>query len=146
MLTFMNKAIAPIITSLLVAACAVSPQPQYQVGPAPRQERVSAEHTHAEFLTKATVSGYDSPPQVIFSRFPDYPSSWRNANGEGTVLVLFTIEADGKVSNPSVVGSPPPRLAALVLDAIMQWKFKPAMRNGEPTSIRVQQRFTFKVE
>lgn len=65
---------------------------------------------------------------------------------EGGVVVLFTVGSDGKVSNPVVAGAPPPELAAIVLNAITQWQFKPAIKNGQPVSVRAQQGFTFKVE
>jgi protein TonB len=88
----------------------------------------------------------DSATRVLSSRFPDYPEDLRRAGIEGPVVVRFTVEPDGSVSDPAVQGSPPPRLAALALDAIRQWKFAPAMKNGVPIRARVQQPFLFRTE
>lgn len=141
----MNNVLAPLV--LLVAGCAATHQPQYQVGDAgAKQSRAEAERTYAEAVAKTQTSGYDSPAQVLSSYFPDYPQSWRNANIVGSVVVQFTVQTDGTVSNPTVVGSPRPELAALVLHAIMRWKFKPAVKNGTPVSVRAQQQFDFSVE
>ena len=108
---------------------------------------MAAEQAHAALISKlAPLPGQDTPPEVISSHFPDYPASWRNAEVTGKVVVRFLIEVDGTVSNPSVVGSPRPQLAALVLHAIMQWRFKPATKNGAPVRVGAQQEFTFKLE
>lgn len=140
----MRKIFASIV--LLLAACAATVQPQYQVGAGAKQSREEGERTHAEALSKNQLPGYDSLPQILSSHFPDYPQSWRNANIAGGVVVRFTVQTDGTVSNPAVVGSPPPELAALALHAIMRWKFKPAVKNGSPISVRALQQFNFSLE
>jgi protein TonB len=94
----------------------------------------------------APPQGLDSPAKVLSSRFPDYPQSLRNANVVGSVIVWFDVDTDGSVSNPVVLGSPPPELAALTLRAIMQWKFSPATKNGVPVRVRTGQTFVFKAE
>jgi TonB family protein len=90
--------------------------------------------------------GLDSPPRILHSRFPDYPQKLRNADVTGVVVVRFFIEPDGTVSQPVVAGTPPAALAALSLDAIREWRFEPARKNGVPVRVRVQQSFDFRVE
>lgn len=122
---------------------------RYQVGRGSeatnRQTKTNAEQSYAQQASQIVLPGHDAAPQVISSRFPDYPQSWRNRGIQGLVVVHFTIGSDGTVSNPSVVGSPQPELAALVLHTILQWKFKPALKDGKPVAVQAQQEFAFKV-
>ena len=112
-----------------------------------RQTRAEAEQTHANRVGLLTsAADFDTSPKVLSSHFPDYPPNWRSAGIVGTVVVIFSIEPDGSVSNPAIEGSPPPQLAALTLHAIMRWKFTPATKGGVPVRVRAKQKFTFKVE
>lgn len=133
--------------AILAAACA-SPDPSYQVADDQHSgSRRAAEQRYAELAqTMPTVAALDGPLQVLQSRFPDYPRRLRSANIEGTVRIQFIIEPDGSVSNPQLVGSPPPELAALAMQAIMRWRFAPPMKNGVATRVPAAQQFTFKVK
>lgn len=144
----MNKTLSALALLALLSACATSTPPDYRVGiPAtPPQDRRTAEQTHAQQTAEIVLAGHDASPQVLKSRFPDYPQSWRNRGIQGQVIVHFTIGADGEVSSPSVVGSPPPELAEISLQAILQWKFKPALKDGKPVAVRAQQEFSFSVK
>lgn len=144
----MNKLPSLAAIALLLAACTMGTGTLYQVGTAPIQDRAQAERTHADLITKLSSPDYDSVPQVITSHFPDYPPDWYvpGIRIDAEVIVTFTVEADGRVSNPIVAESAPPQLGAATLNAIMQWKFRPAIKNGAPISARVQQAFIFKTE
>jgi protein TonB len=135
----------------LLAGCATNElrnEPQYQVGlTGSRQSRAEAERTHAAPASQpGTAAEHDAPPKVLSSVFPDYPRGLRSAGIEGRVVVRFTVETDGSVSDPAVEGSPSPQLAALALGAIRQWKFAPAMKNGAPVPARLHQPFLFRLE
>lgn len=131
----------------MFAGCATN-EPQYQIGLAgSRQTKTEAERTHANGSTQTgPTAGFDSAAKVLSSPFPDYPSELQKTGIEGQVIVRFNVEPDGSVSDPVVQGSPPPRLAALALNAIRQWTFAPAMKNGQPIRARLQQPFLFKLE
>lgn len=142
----MKIAAALLLVPIVLAACATDDGARYRVGgEGATQSRVDAERAHAEAIARATSRDLDAPPKVIKSVFPQYPQDWRNANVSGRVIVDFTIGEDGKVSDPSVRGSPRPELTALVLHAILQWRFEPAMKNGKPLAIRARQEFSFTV-
>ncbi len=144
----MNKLFLSAVAVCSVIGCA-SNEPQYQVGgpSAERQSRVDAERTHANRIAAMSpVANLDVPPRVLSSRFPDFPAAWRSAGIVGTVIVDFSVEPDGSVSNPAVQGAPPPQLAALTLNAIMQWKFAPATRGGVPVRVKARQQFVFQTE
>ena len=56
----------------------------------------------------------------------------------GTVVQLeFTVDATGKPAGFSVKSSPDDTLAVAVVDAVKQWRFKPAVRDGAPVATKV---------
>lgn len=50
----------------------------------------------------------------------------------GTVSVAALVGADGKVAQTKVVSTPHPELNQLAMDAVKQWEFEPAMKDGKP--------------
>jgi protein TonB len=53
------------------------------------------------------------------------------------VDVEFTVDQQGKPANVTVPSATDETLAAAVVDAVKQWKFKPAERNGAPVATKV---------
>lgn len=51
--------------------------------------------------------------------------------------IEFVVDQAGKPENLSVKSSADSALAAAVIDAVKQWKFKPAERNGAPVATKV---------
>jgi periplasmic protein TonB len=60
---------------------------------------------------------------------PVYPSAARGARVQGTVVIETTIESDGTVESARVLRSIPP-LDQAALEAVREWRFKPALLNG----------------
>jgi len=143
----MKKFLLLAATLCFIAGCATN-KAQYQVGShGSPQTRAEAERTHANQVALTTSNAsFDTPPRVLSSQFPDYPPTWRSAGIVGIVVVSFSIETDGSVSNPSIQGSPPSELAAITLNSIMRWKFAPATKDGAPVRVRARQQFEFKTE
>ena len=75
---------------------------------------------------------------------PRYPERAARLQVEGSVTVEFTITTDGSVTAPVIINSDPPRVFdRAALQAIVQWKFKPRMENGQAVESRVAQRIEF---
>jgi protein TonB len=56
----------------------------------------------------------------------------------GTKLELaFTVDATGTPTNLSVVSSPDALIAKVVMDAVKQWRFTPAQKNGSAVATKV---------
>jgi TonB family protein len=51
--------------------------------------------------------------------------------------VQFTVDQAGKPTNLSVTSTADSELAAAVMDAVKQWKFKPAEHNGAAVATKV---------
>ena len=135
----------------LLAGCATKETPkgtEYESNPPGlRQTRADAERAYAGTAPHTLpAADLDTPPKVLSAHFPDYPPALRRAEISGRVVVRFTVEKDGSVSDPSVQGSPPEELAALALSAIARWKFSPPTKNGVPVRARVTQPFRFELE
>jgi len=65
---------------------------------------------------------------------PDYADEAR-ANGiEGVVIVLALVDVNGRVARTVLYHSTPP-LDAGAVQAVEQWRFKPAMSNGQPVPV-----------
>lgn len=60
---------------------------------------------------------------------PDYAGS--------VVQLEFVVDTAGKPVDLSVKSTPDDRLAAAVMDAVKQWRFKPAERDGIPVEVKV---------
>ena len=61
----------------------------------------------------------------------------------GTVVLLVTVGADGLVRDVSVAQTAGPALDAAAVAAVMRWKFRPALRDGQPFEARVRIPFRF---
>lgn len=79
---------------------------------------------------------------------PVYPRRALSRGIEGYVIVEFTVNKQGAVSNPFVVEANPPDIFnQAALDAAKKFKYKPRVVNGEPTEVAgVQNRITFKID
>ncbi|MFK7955847.1 MAG: energy transducer TonB [Lysobacterales bacterium] len=77
---------------------------------------------------------------------PQYPRRAAIAKIEGYVTVEFTITETGTVTDPSVVDSKPPRVFDReAIRAILKWKFKPRVIDGQAVARRATQTLEFKL-
>jgi len=75
---------------------------------------------------------------------PQWPREALLEGTEGWVEVEFTILADGSVADPEVLQSEPPRLFDRnAVRAILRWKFKPRIVDGQAVERRAVQRIDF---
>ena len=88
------------------------------------------------------LSGHELMPLVRVP--PRYPGRAARLQIEGSVTVEFTITADGSVADPAIIESDPPRVFdKAALQAIVQWKFKPRVEDGQAVESRASQRIEF---
>ncbi len=79
---------------------------------------------------------------------PQYPREALMQGISGWVRVEFTIEPDGSVSNAKVVDAEPRRgiFDREALRAIMRWRFKPKVKDGEAVPSRAGYTIDFKMD
>lgn len=83
------------------------------------------------------------PMHVLKTVAPVYPPIARIRRLSGSVLVQVTVGKDGRAHNPQLIsGQPVFRDAAF--DAVKQWKFKPAVLNGQAIEQTTQIKMDFR--
>lgn len=77
---------------------------------------------------------------------PQYPRDALLRRIEGWVQLRFTINPDGSVSDPVVIAAEPPRIFNREAQrAILRWKFRPRIVDGQPMSRQAEQIIEFKI-
>jgi periplasmic protein TonB len=77
---------------------------------------------------------------------PQYPRQAALARIEGWVEVEFTITETGSVSDPRVIRARPPRVFDReAIRAILRWRFKPRVVDGQPVPRQATQIIDFKL-
>ncbi len=91
------------------------------------------------------VSDGDYLPIVKVS--PVYPRRALQRGIEGHVIVEFTVTRQGTVRDPFVVESTSSLLEKAALEAVLKFKYKPKVVDGEPVEVAgVQNKITFRIE
>jgi iron complex outermembrane receptor protein len=84
-----------------------------------------------------------TPPEPLVRVDAEYPAGALAARRTGKVTLQVTIESDGRVSDATVADSAGDDLDRAALDAVRQWRFRPALRGHEPVRARVRIPFQF---
>jgi TonB family protein len=82
-----------------------------------------------------TVSADLSGPAPVRKVDPKYPPALRNEHIEGEVVLYAVIRRDGSVDSIQLVHGIDEVLDADAMEALSQWKFRPALRQGEPVEL-----------
>ncbi len=129
----------------------VTPEPELAVQP-PIVDRTSLRPGPGTNIIKGILPGgvqgpSDAEPYALVTIRPQYPPRAAMNQIEGWVTIEFVVTASGQVSDARVIAASPPQIFdAAALGGISQWKFKPAMKNGQPVSRRAVQTLVFKLE
>jgi periplasmic protein TonB len=91
------------------------------------------------------VGGDVKPAQLIKSVPPTYPPVAKAQHITGAVTIDCLIDASGDVAQLKVV-SGPPLLHRAAADAVKQWKYKPAILDGQPTSMHLTVTVQFRAQ
>jgi protein TonB len=81
------------------------------------------------------VGGEVRPAELISSVAPQYPEAAKVRQISGDVVIDAIIDVRGNVRKPQVV-SGPTLLRAAAVNAVLGWKYKPALLDGKPTEVR----------
>ena len=88
---------------------------------------------------------YDQAPEPTKQVNPKYPDLATKARTEGTVWTQVWIDESGNVTKATVTKSDAEIFNQPAVDAAMQWKFKPAKKDGKPIAVWVSIPFRFKL-
>jgi protein TonB len=82
-------------------------------------------------------------PKLLHSEEPEYSEEARKARYQGTVLLAIDVDVSGRVSNVRVLQSLGLGLDEKAKEAVLKWKFRPAMAGGRPVTAPAQVAVTF---
>ena len=85
------------------------------------------------------------PAQLFRSVPPIYPPMAKAQHVSGNVQIDALIDASGNVAELKII-SGPGMLHRAALDAVKQWKYKPAMLDGQPTSMHLTVTVQFRAQ
>jgi protein TonB len=91
------------------------------------------------------VGGSVSPPRVVQKTEPDFPEETRKAKHQGTVIIRAVVGTDGKVHDARVVRSLGWGLDEKALEAVSQWVFNPATKDGRKVPVYVDVEVNFRL-
>src|SRR3984885_10480148 len=83
------------------------------------------------------VGGGISAPQAISSPDPDYTEEARKAKKQGTCVLWLIVDAAGRPRNIKVIRGLGLGLDAKALEAVQQWRFQPALKDGKPVDVQI---------
>ncbi len=90
-----------------------------------------------------SISDLDQTPRVVYQPSPEYPADMKRKKMQGTVHILFLVDAAGSVQNPIVQKSTHPAFERPALQAVRKWRFEPGKRNGQAVQFKMKVPVTF---
>ena len=90
------------------------------------------------------VSPEEAEDDVLLRVEPDYPQTARQRHIQGTVVLSVRINEEGKVEDASLVSGPQQLLQPCVA-ALMQWRFKPKVVDGQPAAMMTTIALSFRL-
>ena len=88
----------------------------------------------------------DTPPVPVRTPPPKYPPDLRREGVSGACSVTIVIDAKGTVTDAEIAKASHEGFKQPSLDAIKQWKFKPAQKDGKTVKVRVTVPLVFNYE
>jgi TonB family protein len=85
-----------------------------------------------------------SQPMATRKVDPAYPMQLMRENVHGTVILYAVIHADGSVGNVRILRGVDERLDRFATEAVQQWKFEPATKNGSPVDVEATFQIPFR--
>jgi protein TonB len=91
------------------------------------------------------IGGGVSAPQVIFQVEPEFSEEARKAKVAGNVLVNLWVDTNGNPSHVRVIRGVGMGLDEKAIEAVRQYKFRPAMENGKPVLVELNIEVNFQI-
>ncbi len=116
--------------SLLICCCAAWILPT----PAPGQD--------SDDETVYDLGPGITPPRVIKQTAPLYPDG-RGVSASGSVLIGLVVSSKGLPKDPHILKGVDKDLDQSAVDAVKEWRFAPAQKDGKAIAVRVSLQIKF---
>ena len=87
--------------------------------------------------TANSSGGKVAAAQLVYRKEPSYPTAARQMGAHGEVVLEATIGTDGRVRSVKVI-SGHPLLVQAAKEAVMQWRYRPTLLDGQPVENKTQ--------
>jgi len=122
----------PLLVGLVKAPLVNAESPQAGAAPAPRNQIYH-------------IGGGVSAPSVVFAADPEYTEKARRAKYQGICVVALIVDEQGNPQRVQVVRHLGMGLDKKAVEAVRQYRFKPAMLRGKPVPVEVNIEVNFKI-
>lgn len=83
------------------------------------------------------VGGGISAPEAVSTPDPEYTQEARDAKTQGTCVLWLIVDAQGHPRDIRLVRGLGHGLDARAIEAVKQWQFQPAKKDGQPVSVQI---------
>jgi len=83
------------------------------------------------------LADLDKIPNPLHRVAPTYPYEMKQAGISGWARVMFIVDENGRVRSPRINASSHREFEQASIDAVMQWKFEPGMKDGRAVKTRM---------
>ena len=124
------------IAGLLLATNGLAHDELFPARPSP--------HKAHQVETEGTIK----PPIAIYKEAPAYPMREMSKGRNGSVILEFTVNKEGKVSNPKAIGTTSAAFSVAAKKAAKRFLYEPAIdtKSNLPAEYQVEHKFTFEME
>jgi periplasmic protein TonB len=91
------------------------------------------------------VGGGISAPQAISTPDPEYTEEARNAKTQGTCVLWLIVDQQGHPRDIRIVRGLGHGLDARAIEAVKQWRFQPATKDGQPVNVQISVEVAFRL-
>ena len=84
-----------------------------------------------------SVGGGVSAPQLLHSVQPDFTEDARRQNYQGSVSIKLIVDSQGNPQDVRLMSHLGMGLDEKAVEAVKQYKFRPAMYQGHPVSVQI---------
>src|SRR5271165_750812 len=143
--TLKTSAPAVVCIALLVALAAHVAAAQYQSpdGGAPPTQTTKGEGPPPDGTYR--VGGDVKPPKATYAPDPAYPDEARRAKYQAQVVLWLVVDTEGSPQRIRVQQAAGMGLDEKAIDAVQQWRFEPATRNGQPVPVMINVEVNFRL-
>lgn len=91
------------------------------------------------------VGGGVQAPRPIFTPDPEYSEEARKAKYQGVVVLWLVVGPDGRPRDMRIQRGLGMGLDAKAMEAVKQWKFEPATKDGKPVAVQINVEVNFRL-